>query len=188
MFAKDVNIKSSEIPSGWSPECADFINKLLKRKRTDRLGRNGIVELKDHPWLRGIQWQDMYRKEVETPFVPKDGDNFDSAYCNRIDPIDKNTYDYFVHKINTENYFAKFFYNYYDQNSKEIFFEFDGVQYKFQNPYDEKTNETTVGKHMKSSIVQLSTNTPRLYDANTPNTNLSFTQSQLPSNRKLVYK
>jgi len=32
IFAKQVKIKKSQIPDGWSIECADFINKLLQRK------------------------------------------------------------------------------------------------------------------------------------------------------------
>jgi hypothetical protein len=29
MFSKDINIKSSDIPNGWSIEAADFINKVI---------------------------------------------------------------------------------------------------------------------------------------------------------------
>ena len=57
--------------------------------------------MKEHAWLRGINWSDIYRKEVETPYRPREGDNFDAGYCNRIDPIEK-TYDYYLQKINNE--------------------------------------------------------------------------------------
>jgi len=30
MFSKDINLKSSDIPPGWSLEGADFINKVIK--------------------------------------------------------------------------------------------------------------------------------------------------------------
>jgi hypothetical protein len=43
----------------------------LKRKPKDRLGKGGINEIKQHPWLAGIQWESIYKKEVESPFVPK---------------------------------------------------------------------------------------------------------------------
>jgi len=32
MLAKEIQLKSSEIPDDWSCEAADFINKLIKRK------------------------------------------------------------------------------------------------------------------------------------------------------------
>jgi hypothetical protein len=131
-----------------------------------------------------MNWNEIYKKEMESPYKPRDGDNFDSAYCNRVDPIDRNTYDYFVHKINNENYFVQFYFNYTDINRRELFFELDGLQYKFINPNEDK-NETS--KHMKNTTA---TNTPRLYETGTfsPGCNLSFSQSIMPSSRKLVYK
>lgn len=71
MFSKDINLKSSDIPSGWNLEAADFINKLLKRKDRERLGKNGIHELIEHAWLKDIPWKELYNKEVNSPYVPK---------------------------------------------------------------------------------------------------------------------
>jgi hypothetical protein len=28
MFTKDINVKMGDVPTGWSAECADFINKV----------------------------------------------------------------------------------------------------------------------------------------------------------------
>ena len=85
MFSKDINLKSSDIPSGWGIEAADFINKvnnkfknvyinkikLLKRKDKERLGKNGIRELIEHAWLKDIPWKELYNKEVNSPYIPK---------------------------------------------------------------------------------------------------------------------
>jgi hypothetical protein len=134
--------------------------------------------------LRGINWTDIYRKEVETPYRLKDGDNFDAGYCNRIDPIEK-TYDYYLQKINNENFFEKFYHNHYDIN-KEIYFEYDGVQYKFINPYEEKVQESTIGRQLMKNSTAISTLTPR-YDRDiSPDNSLNTTQ--IPSNRKFVSK
>ena len=46
IFAKQVQIKRSELPDGWSLEAADFINKCLQRKPGNRLGLNGPSEVK----------------------------------------------------------------------------------------------------------------------------------------------
>ncbi|CAI2363667.1 unnamed protein product [Moneuplotes crassus] len=86
IFAKQVKIKKSQIPDGWSIECADFINKLLQRKPCNRLGYNGPEELKQHKWLRSIEWQLLIDKKLPAPFVPKTGvDNFDEKQANSPD-------------------------------------------------------------------------------------------------------
>jgi hypothetical protein len=167
MFSKEINVKASEIPPNWSTEAADFINKLLRRKSKERLGKGGIIELKEHSWLRGIQWTDIYKKEVITPFKPKPGDNFDSQYCNKQDVIDRQTYDYYLNKVNSECFFQKFYFNFYDPKSKDPFFEMDGSQLKFFNPHEENTNkvESTPGRQqLKSSLTSTSINTPRITD------------------------
>ena len=37
---------------GWSKESADFINKMICRKYSKRLGYNGINEIKNHEWFK----------------------------------------------------------------------------------------------------------------------------------------
>lgn len=71
ILAKEVNIKVSDVPAGWSIEAADLINRLLKRKTTVRLGKNGINEIKEHAWLKEVNWSLLYKKELESPFIPK---------------------------------------------------------------------------------------------------------------------
>ncbi len=190
IFSKEINVKVSDVPPGWSLEAADFINKLLRRKSKERLGRNGIVELKEHSWLRGIQWGDIYRKEVTTPYLPKEGDNFDANYCNKQDQIDKQAYEYYLHKITNENYFNKFYYNFYDEKHTELWFELDGVQYKFNNIHEDAKdtkNETTGRHNQKPSLGSTMINTPRLdlhASSLSQHTNYNFNQSNL-SQRKL---
>lgn len=36
-----IQVKKNEIPEGWSLECADFINRLIQRVPSNRLGFNG---------------------------------------------------------------------------------------------------------------------------------------------------
>ena len=70
MSKEQVQIKPNQIPKGWSPECADFINKLLIKNRENRLGYKGISELKFHPWLRYYDWKLLYLKKQKAPFIP----------------------------------------------------------------------------------------------------------------------
>ena len=46
IFEKQITLKKSDLPEGWSMEAADFINKLIQRKPANRLGLNGPVEVK----------------------------------------------------------------------------------------------------------------------------------------------
>ena len=70
MLAKNVQLKQSQIPEGWSYEAADFINKLIRRKPENRLGYTSILELKNHPWLCGLNWDKLRSKEIDSPFIP----------------------------------------------------------------------------------------------------------------------
>ena len=74
-----MSLKKDDVPSGWSLEAADFINKviiviltkLIQRKVTNRLGLTGIKELKTHVWFQNYPWKDLYNKKIESPFSPK---------------------------------------------------------------------------------------------------------------------
>lgn len=70
ILAKQVVVTAEEIPRGWSEEGADFVNRLLVRNPYNRLGANGIDEVKQHPWLRSIDWSRLARKEIRSPFIP----------------------------------------------------------------------------------------------------------------------
>jgi len=41
ILSKQVSIKKHEVPSGWTVQAADFINKLIHRKPNNRLGLKG---------------------------------------------------------------------------------------------------------------------------------------------------
>ena len=67
----------------WSHDSGDFINKLIQRKPNERLGFNGIKEIKNHPWLKYFNWKDLYLFKLKAPYIPKScDDNYDTQYCN----------------------------------------------------------------------------------------------------------
>ena len=93
ILAKQVQIKRHEIPQGWSVEGADFVNRLIQRKPANRMGVNGPSEIKNHPWLRGYQWEDLLAGRLIAPFIPaviknfiitifQNKDNFDASNSN----------------------------------------------------------------------------------------------------------
>ena len=44
---------------------------MIQRKQVKRLGYNGIDEIKNHPWLKDINWKDVYLHKIKSPFVPE---------------------------------------------------------------------------------------------------------------------
>lgn len=78
MASRQVQLRKTDIPEGWSLEAADFVNKLLQRKPSNRLGYNGSHEVKNHTWLRNVQWQKIFEKTLESPYKPDSGDNYDT--------------------------------------------------------------------------------------------------------------
>ena len=66
-----IQIKKSDLPEDWSLESADFINKLIQRKSVNRLGYNGIEELKSHPWIQNFPWQKLENRIYKSPFESK---------------------------------------------------------------------------------------------------------------------
>ena len=69
ILSNQVQIKNFEKPEGWSDESIDFINKLIQRNPEKRLGKNGIDEIKNHPWLKNTDWKKLYLHELESPFI-----------------------------------------------------------------------------------------------------------------------
>ena len=57
-----MQIHEQDLPPGWNPNSVDFINRLLKRNKEERLGYKGIHELKGHPWLSSINWTKLSKK------------------------------------------------------------------------------------------------------------------------------
>ncbi|EGR33032.1 protein kinase domain protein [Ichthyophthirius multifiliis] len=89
ILAKQVQLKKSDVPEGWTLEAADFANRLIQRKPANRLGLNGPQEVKNHPWFKGFPWQKLLDKQLTPQFIPNiDQQNFISD--NRNDSIDEN--------------------------------------------------------------------------------------------------
>ncbi|XP_046341997.1 ribosomal protein S6 kinase alpha-5-like isoform X2 [Haliotis rufescens] len=59
------------IPSDFSGDAKDFILRLLTKDPLKRLGSQGAEGIKKHPFFKGLNWQDLSRKKVPAPFVPK---------------------------------------------------------------------------------------------------------------------
>ena len=141
IFSKEVQIKQYQLPDNLSNECMDFINKLIKRKQTERLGFEGIKTIFNHPWLSDINFKNLYLKKQESPlelFINQGG-NYDLKnvnYNKLLHLTHKTKIRYqkiIIHKKEYEHYFKEyyFYFNEFDlfdrKNTKII--------NKFTNPH-----------------------------------------------------
>ena len=97
-FNKDIhkmleNIRSKAIhyTSKVSPDARSFIEDILARNPKKRLGygKDGIEDIKNHTFFRGIDWKRLRIKDVSVPFKPKikseeSSDNFDQVFTKEL--------------------------------------------------------------------------------------------------------
>jgi serine/threonine protein kinase len=63
-----------EFPWGMDAAAKDLIKSLLQRNVGKRLGcgpGQSLDDIKRHRWFRGIDWEQLRRREVTPPFVPR---------------------------------------------------------------------------------------------------------------------
>ncbi|KAM9969133.1 hypothetical protein ACTFIW_003684 [Dictyostelium discoideum] len=76
--------EKAKFPKFVSSSARSLINGLLTKDPTKRLGANGAIEIKRHPFFKSTQWRKIENKEITPPFVPStkgidDISNFDHA-------------------------------------------------------------------------------------------------------------
>uniref|UniRef100_A0A915LLC0 G protein-coupled receptor kinase n=1 Tax=Meloidogyne javanica TaxID=6303 RepID=A0A915LLC0_MELJA len=79
-----------ELPDqGFSPECRNLLEGLLKRDVQERLGckGKGAEEIKTHPFFRGVDWQVVYLRRMAPPLIPPRGE------VNAADAFDIGNFD-----------------------------------------------------------------------------------------------
>ena len=115
MLSKPAIINEGNLAQGWSQESADFINKLLERKDSKRLGyKEGAKELMKHHWLKYYPWDELKSKTLLAPFIPDPKDNYDKNYCESIDKISEETksrYEEIYCSANFRKMFVNFYFN-----------------------------------------------------------------------------
>ncbi|KAG2182348.1 hypothetical protein INT43_007278 [Umbelopsis isabellina] len=81
-------------PEGFDPITADFIDGLLQRDPSMRLGvgPNGPQEICSHPYFDGLDWEDVFHKRITPRYVPDlksdmDFSNFDDTFLQMVPRI-----------------------------------------------------------------------------------------------------
>lgn len=84
ILSKQISLNKETIPEGWSEDCIDICNKLLKRKPNTRIGSESIKEIESHPWFADIDVEKLKNFEAKAPFVPAGDSNYDQEYLNSV--------------------------------------------------------------------------------------------------------
>ena len=113
VISREVKLKNCNLPLNWDENLIDFINGLLKRKIKNRLGHNGISEIKNHPFLNDVNWEEIEKMNLQSPFIFYGEDNFDKSYANKKD-------EEYVKLINDSNVYCNFYYNEGKCNVKKL--------------------------------------------------------------------
>ena len=88
LYEKDV-----DFPRSITKEAKDLIQRLLVVDPMKRLGQglNGSEDIKNHPFFKGVNWIDAWKKKLKPPFVPKLKNDIDLKYFDTMftdEPID----------------------------------------------------------------------------------------------------
>ena len=152
---REDNVPDDFVKSETFLDCIDFINGLLERKKEKRLGYNGFKEIKEHSWLTGYNWEDLFSKKLKPLFIPPPTDNnYDKKYCNEIEKIGEETqkeYNSIKNKIDYNQYFEnytcvnKLFLDIYEKSDENIFKNFDSL---IEN--EEKKNIFNIRKNINN--------------------------------------
>ncbi|XP_070571863.1 G protein-coupled receptor kinase 3-like [Ptychodera flava] len=78
-----------EFPDSMSQEMRNLLDGLLKRDVPERCGcrGRGACELKEHPFFKGIDWQQVYLQKYPPPLIPPRGE------VNAADAFDIGSFD-----------------------------------------------------------------------------------------------
>ena len=86
-FPKTIKIGQDIKPIKISEDAKNIISKLLEKNPGTRLGKNGLIEMKNHPFFGSINFEMIKNKKVKAPFKPTiiEDDltsNFDEDYTS----------------------------------------------------------------------------------------------------------
>ena len=76
--------KYLKIPDDFtlSEEAEDLINKMINNQE-ERLGKNGIEEIKAHPFFKDIDWDNI--RNTKAPFIPDIKNDYDTKYFENFE-------------------------------------------------------------------------------------------------------
>mmetsp|Transcript_25854 Transcript_25854/g.40187 ORF Transcript_25854/g.40187 Transcript_25854/m.40187 type:complete len:794 (-) Transcript_25854:80-2461(-) len=91
LFKRIVQVKYSFPPGGVVNEVAqDLIQRLIVRRQSNRFGclARGDMDIREHPWFEGVSTEQLLKKKITAPWVPKIKDPLDSQYFDSYSHIE----------------------------------------------------------------------------------------------------
>ena len=75
-----------QYPSNMNKDAKDFIQKLLIKNPSERLGSgpNGIEDIKNHPFFKDVNWKNAEMQKIKPPFIPKLKSETDLRYFDSM--------------------------------------------------------------------------------------------------------
>ena len=176
---------------GWSYEGGDFINKMIKRKVKKRLGYYGIGEIKNHPWFKNINWNELLKKKVISPYIPNDGDNFDKKFCEMTNEFYKDInikekYNNIIGQKNYLNLFKNYTFLRTEEKNKivnEYYFDNNNLNVEYNNNINKELRKSLskiIQTNNKKNRVKIMDN--NYYSINDENKNILNYNSNNNSN------
>jgi serine/threonine protein kinase len=161
VFSKQAHVhRRDAFVFGWSVDSCDFINRMIVRKPSKRLGYNGILEIKQHPWLKYFNWKDLYLQKINPPYSPDFYERMNDSYYYPTHKKGLKTIERYMKIKKSQKYLNEFkLYEYYDrrkdQNIKNLIEE-DNIL--IDNDSSQNDNVNRNNKEMKNTTSLFNTN------------------------------
>ena len=85
------------------------------------MGSKGCNEIKNHPYFKDIQWEQIENCTLNSPFVFDSEDNFDDSYAKKVDndSIYDGKKELYILEVNESKTFKNFYFNIEDKIAAE---------------------------------------------------------------------
>jgi len=150
---------------------------LIKRLLSDidkRIGKNGVEEIKQHPFFKGINWNKI--KELKPPFIPKVKSEFDCRYFEKFD-IEEDFYPELKEVYDTirDPIFMGYYYKGEEKNPENLINIIELIKEKSEINYFYSERSTTLDSYKGN------------FTAKNQNKNIHFIKLDKNENKK-IYK
>ena len=158
-----IQTETVRFPNYVSTPLQNLIARLLDKNPNTRLGsKGGVAEVKAHPWLKGVQWDQLLLKAITPPFRPRlYKSNFDPLYT-ALPLSDLEEEGGGVDSRDAEMY-AGFEYPEADGGTEEVSFVSESTKGTRENVVGERREESGVRRRSNQARerIQIETDVPR---------------------------
>ena len=177
ILAKQAKLTEDDLPDDWSQQSMEFINSLLQRKPTKRLGYKGISEIKNHEWMKDIDWTLLENKKIEAPFIPPlNEQNYDKRYCEGVDKVGEETIERYELYLQSDLYGGVFLnYTFVNMNYINKYEKQDKSKaFRINSSHNSNKNKIILNKNNKNKNIYSSTK--NIHNINKENINNNIIQ------------